>query len=1022
MFIFVLTAGASSFAGTPPPSRLRLEGVSSPALGAEPLRVRTSPTALPFRFGWELPTGGGNLARGTSQAAYEIRVAAALPASTYAPWSSGRVASNQSQQIPYAGPLLPHDAAFTWSVRWWPSGGTSSAWSSNFSFTTGLTLPNGTVDWSGAVWIGAGSLKSQGNGIHPGGSHLRTTIKATTSNAVNNTASLLVGARLYIAGAGYYRCAIDGVRIDTHLMGPTTDFWYRLYYETYNVFHHFSNTTSGHVVLSCLLGRGRFGQMRNGIGAKTCSAGIAEGDDANEASGGIGNGNSCNPGIRAKLSLIYSNGAKTSVVSTASTWKSISSPVLSDDLFAGETYNLTLATATAGFTASPCSPTFIPDALLTNASVNGTNGFGAANRSATIHSSWMLPPIVVYNSSKAIEIWSVNASSYVVDFGVNGAGVASVDIPRTTLCASVPAGGEVKITMQYAEAIHANRTLYHHFPTSAEIGVLYVDCSSSSSSGTNVTYTPVFAQSGFRYLGVVVTAMETAMFDIMFTPTAAMFTARWVSTSFERAGTFSCGHAGLNTINEMVLRSARSNWQSIPTDCPTRERAGWLGDAHIAAETVLRNFDAGSAYRLFLQQIGESENDAGDPSDVVPFLGGHGGGGSPTWAAALPLIASYVERYYDDEYLAMELWPSLRRFVEFGRSFTKNGGCYSATDWGDWCPPGPSANTSVQCAGGNSHVSCWHYFAGVSTAARWAARVGNASDAKDYAALAMTVAEDYMKGYKSGTYGKPVQTLNGLALDLGLHNAVETAALVNVTANDVTDLHNGHLSTGIIGTKHVLSGLSLNGRADVALAMATTTSYPGWGYMASEGATSLWENWEGTRFLPGGTAKQSGSSWNHIMFGSNGAWHFEHVAGVRLPRVSPANNAPTPLLNGWKRVIVSPSLLLSPRGAEVCDEVPWASAQMTTRRGMLSSMWHCASSGGMNLTLTVPTGSTALLRLPVPAFGTTVSEVKGGGEFKVWSSGSFVPGCAGVMAGKMSVNGDAVELEVESGAYAFVVE
>ena len=519
----------------------------------------------------------------------------------------------------YSGPSLEPETDFVWSVCWWSSATPDlpSPWSNNFTFSTGLAvLDNGAqVDWSGAVWIAAASEKKLNKNMFPGGKHLRTTI-VSPGNLANNGAPL-VNAKLYIAGAGYYRCAVDGVRIGHHVMGATTDFWYRLYYDTYDVLE--ALRTPGNHVLSCLLGRGRYGQMRNSIGQLTCTTGV----DSDTVAGHLRSDNSppCNPGIRVKLTLTYADAQVRTVVSNKDTWKSLASPVLADDLFQGETYNLTLAKTTREFSL-PDSAIF-PDSLLANASVNGSNGFGAPNRTATMYSSWTLPPIKVFNVSKAVDVWAVN-DSWVVDFGVNGAGVATINTTTKSLCGGITSG-QVKVTMQYGEALHSHRgALFHHFANSAEVTVLYADCGAAPDDRVaytpddRVAYTPVFDQSGFRYMSVKVQLPSTGgggQEEATFVPTKEMFSAQWFSTSFEPAGTFLSSHAGLNAINDMVLRSVRSNFMSIPTDCPTRERAGWLGDAHVAAETVLRNFDAGSTYRLFLHQIGESEDRHGNPPD-----------------------------------------------------------------------------------------------------------------------------------------------------------------------------------------------------------------------------------------------------------------------------------------------------------------------------------------------------------------------------------------------------------------------
>ena len=243
---------------------------------------------------------------------------------------------------------------------------------------------------------------------------------------------------------------------------------------------------------------------------------------------------------------------------------------------------------------------------------------------------------------------------------------------------------------------------------------------------------------GFRFAEVTQTAGEA--FDLSTLNISSLF----VSTGFDtrKDSSFECSHNLTNRINTATRVSARSNFLSFPTDCPQRERAGWLGDAHIGSETVLRNYDASGAYRLFVEMIAESLDDAGNPPDVVPFLGGHGGGGTPTWTAAFPVISALILEH-GDEQIPLILYDQMKRFVEYGRNKTKGGGCFGPPDWGDWCPPAPNATATINCAGGASQVSCWGYFQGVKTMAHWAAMLGKAADASDYGALLQSVRKDW---------------------------------------------------------------------------------------------------------------------------------------------------------------------------------------------------------------------------------------------------------------------------------------
>ena len=258
-------------------------------------------------------------------------------------------------------------------------------------------------------------------------------------------------------------------------------------------------------------------------------------------------------------------GQKTSVVSDGS-WGSMQSPVLMDDMFSGETYNASLESS--AFDAGT-------ELQLVNASTN-TTGLGAPYADVTIFSSFMLPPVSVVQSVPAVDLWQVQdgptKGQWVFDFAQNQAGYTTIKLPKG-LCEQA---GELTVRQQFAEALHSEKgPVFHHFPGSKEQATLYCNAAAPGDS-TGLEYTVQFSQMGFRYVQLSLEASRNSSIA-SFTPTKDMLTARFISTGFEQTSTFACSNAIISGSQHMILASARSNWMSIPTDCPTRERAGWLG-------------------------------------------------------------------------------------------------------------------------------------------------------------------------------------------------------------------------------------------------------------------------------------------------------------------------------------------------------------------------------------------------------------------------------------------------------------
>ena len=215
-----------------------------------------------------------------------------------------------------------------------------------------------------------------------------------------------------------------------------------------------------------------------------------------------------------------------------------------------------------------------------------------------------------------------------------------------------------------------------------------------------------------------------------------------------------------------------------------------------------------------------------------------------------------------------------------------------------------------------------------------------------------------------------------------------------------------HVDTGIVGTKWMFESLAQHGRADLALAMITNPTYPGYGYWVSQGATSLWERWEGQRYRPE-------SSWNHVMFGSTSEFFFRHLAGIQQ----------APGTVGFRSIRFHPSILLTPHLLSVCANLSAVNASMRRPRGEIAASWACnPTHEGITYAISTPVGVPSTVHLPVASTQapTVVRVVDGGSAVVVWDGSKYVPGVTGVRSAMIAEDRSSVTVSVGPGRYVFV--
>jgi alpha-L-rhamnosidase len=628
-----------------------------------------------------------------------------------------------------------------------------------------------------------------------------------------------------------------------------------------------------------------------------------------------------------------------------STWKTADGPIVSDSLYDGETYDARLEMPgwdSAGFDDRSWSPA---------ETVPGPKGELSAQ---------MMPPIQVVDTLMPLKRTCPKPRVYVYDMGQNFSGWAELRVRGRR-------GTAVKL--RFAELVYDDGMINQENLRGARAEDVYI----LKGEGEEV-WEPRFTYHGFRYV-------EVSGYPGV--PAFGAVRGRVVHTAVEAVGSFACSKPVLNSLQRIIVWGQKSNLHSIPTDCCQRdERMGWMGDAQGTAEEAIHNFDMAAFYTNFLRDIRDVQDEKGTITDTVPHVWGSRPA-DPAWGTAYPLICWYVYQYYGDRRILEEHYEGIKRYVEFLRSRAE-GGLVRFSYYGDW--------VAVEKTPG-SLVSSFYYYYDVRILADMARVLGKQADAVTYGKLAEAVKAAFHREYfNPGTrsYANGTQTANALPLFLGMVPEAERGGVWGNLFDNLVYRHDSHLTTGIIGTKYIMELLTDSGASDLAYDIAVKTTYPSWGYMIENGATTLWELWQ-LRLGP------SMNSHNHPMFGSVGSWLYKALAGI--------NQAPGSV--GFEKIRIAPQMV---------RDLRFAAGTTRTIKGEVSSSWS-RDERNVRLEAVIPVGSEAEISLP--AFNLQSVVVREGDEV-IWDGRGYKEGVAGVRGVEKAQR--AILIRVGSGRYDFRLE
>ncbi len=827
------------------------------------------------RLSWELR----DERRGARQSAYQIQVAtseAALHEDIADLWDSGKIDSDQSVHIAYAGEALGSGQRAWWRVRVWDAEGQPSAWSAVAWWEMGLLE---RAAWQGQ-WIGA---------MLAGGPYTTSPVPFVRTRFTLDRP--VARARLYATALGLYEPHLNGHVVGDDLLTPGwTDYTVRVQYQVYDVTHLLRQ---GENVLGAVLGDGWY-----------CGfVGWHERQQYGDR-----------PRFLAQLAITFEDGS-TQTIATDEQWKAAYGPILESDMQMGESYDARrelVGWDTPGYDDArwlPVEPFADPGIELD------------AMRGPTVKRIQEIQPIA---EPREIKQWPV--SKWIFDLGQNMVG-------RVRLRVSGPAG--TTITLRHAEMLNPDGTLYTANLRRAQ----QTDHYTLKGNGEEI-YEPRFTFHGFRYV-------ELSGYPA--TPTRETITGIVLHSDTPPTGTFECSDPLINQLQHNIQWGQRGNFLDVPTDCPQRdERLGWTGDAQVFIRTAAFNMDVAGFFTKWTRDLEDAQSPEGTFPMVVPNPGFAGKDGGPAWADAGIICPWTIYQCYGDTRLLEKHYDSMRRYVSFlaetSRDGLRNYPEYKGNHgFGDWLALDGSEGREGATPKDLIGTAFFAYSARL--LGRIARVLGNGEDAERHESLFQDVRRAFQERFVTpgGLVASGTQTSYVLALHFDLLPEHARAVALDALVRDI-ERRGTHLSTGFVGTPYINWVLSENGRPDIAYALLKQTTWPSWLYPVTQGATTIWERWDGWTHDKG-FQDPGMNSFNHYAYGAIGAWLYAVVGGIDLDPERP----------GYKHIIMRPR----PGGG-----LTRARAELHSIYGPIRSAWT-VENGLFDWHITIPVNTSATVYVPV---------------------------------------------------------
>jgi alpha-L-rhamnosidase len=698
-------------------------------------------------------------------------------------------------------------------------------------------------------------------------------------------------ARAYVTSHGLYEMYLNGKRVGDQLFTPGwTSYNKRLQYQTYDV--------------TPLLKAGA-----NAVGVQLGN-GWYRGDLAWEGRRNIYGDRLA---LLLQIQVTYKDGRQ-EIVASDGQWKASTGPLLMSEIYHGETYDARLEKA--GWTSSGFD-----------------DGRWSAVKTVALGSEHLIapqgPPVRRIQELVPVRIFRTPAGETVADLGQNMVGWVRLKVQG-------PAG--TTVTLRHAEVLDKDGNFYTANLRKAKATLQY-----TLKGGGLETFEPHFTFFGFRYVAVAGFPGELAK-DAL--------TGVVIHSEMRPTGTFETSKPLINQLQHNIAWGQKSNFLDVPTDCPQRdERLGWTGDAEVFFPTAAYNMDVAAFFTKWLKDVAADQFANGSVPHVVPNVlpsfEGRDPGGAAGWADVATIIPWNFYLAYGDKRVLESQYESMSRWVAYekaraGDDFIWDGDFHFG-DWLAFASAGMAANDYPGATTGKDFLATAYFARSTDLLRRTALVLGKDDDANRYAEQLAKIKAAFRREFvtDAGRVGEGTQTAYALALHFDLLPEELRPAAARKLADDVRARK--HLTTGFLGTPYLCHVLSRYGYLDEAYLLLNREEYPSWLYPVKQGATTIWERWDGQK--PDGTFQTvEMNSFNHYAYGAIGDWMYRVMAGI-----NPDETAP-----GYKHIVIQPRPGGGFTSVKASHETPF---------GTVESAWT-RNDGRLDLAVTVPPNATATVRLP----------------------------------------------------------
>ena len=859
------------------------------------------------RLSWQLNADR----RGCLQSAYRILVAdspVALADDNGNVWDSGKVFSDRSVLVPYGGPALQPGKAYCWKVQAWDADGNLSPWSLPASFGTGLMSMQ---DWNGAKWIAmepdVDSLKCiEGNTgkWKDGGPVFDKPVapyKLPQLRREFTATKPVKRAMAYICGLGQFEMFLNGEKVGDHFLDPA---WTKFDKEAqYVAFDITGELRDGKNAVGVMLGNGYYHTPHGRYLKLLFSYGA--------------------PKMICKLQIEYADGTAQTVVSDDK-WRASESPVTFSSIYGGEDYD---ASAVQPGWAEPG----FDDRKWKKAVL--TQGAGVK----------LIPqisePLKVMERIPTVRRFRAANGNWVYDLGQNASGIVQLTVRAVT---------PQSIKLIPGELINDDSTVNQRAS-----GAPFYHVYTARGDGSSETWHPQFTYYGFRYVEVE-GAVPVGESNPGALPEVIDITGLHTRNSAAQVGTFACSDPLFNKIHTLIDWAVRSNMASVLTDCPHREKLGWLEVTHLMGGSIQYRYDISRLYAKQVNDMRTAQHANGMVPTIAPqyvtfspdFID------TPEWGSAFVIIPWNLYEWYGDLAPLRDNYERMKRYVDYLGSRADNH--IVAYGLGDWYDIGPDRPGYAQLTS-NGVTATVIYYQDVKILERAARLLGKEADVRKYAALASDIKRAFNEKFfdkKTLKYDRDSQTANSIALHMDLVEPQYKAVVRQNLIDDIRRRGNA-LTAGDVGYRYVLRALEENDASEVIYDMNSRYDVPGYGYQLAHGATCLTESWQAYREV----------SNNHCMLGHLMEWLYSGLGGIRQ----------SPGSAGYKEIVIRPQVVGDIHSAAVSFRSPY---------GLIRSEWS-DSPQQYRQRVEIPANTTALVYLPavdpaaVSESGVPLGEVPG---------------------------------------------